>query len=530
VSARDAMPSVEGRLLGRAATIGRVLTRYGFGELSAGGEPLRERAIKLRDALEELGPTFAKLGQILSTRPDLLPSEFIDELSRLQDRVPPLTEAQVVTVMEQELGVPWEDVFESIESSPLAAGTIGQVHRATLAGGERVVVKVQRPTARDEILRDLGLLEAFVEKTKNRPAFRQVIDLPAVLEHLSTSLRGELDFRQEAAQTERMREVLAPYARLEVPRVYQELSTDRVLVLQEVQGVPIRDAPASDARKEAAAQLLESFYRQILTEGFFHADPHPGNLMWWNDTIYFLDCGMVGELGPQMRELTLLLLMAFWQEDTPFLAEIVLLLAGEDAPESIDLEAFEAELGELLGRFRHSSLKEIQLGPMLQGLSEIATRHDVRLPASLALTGKALAQMQLAAADLDPALDPFDVVGRFLFRSFAGRLRRGSDPKRLYYEAEKLKTRIVRLTEALERVMGSRPGPRLRLEFTGTEPLERTIRAAGRRIALGMLAGCAVIGTAITAAGEVGKWVPIGLGALAAALAVVLLVDVARNR
>ena len=521
----------EGSLLGRAATIGRVLARYGFGEVSGRDERLRDRARKLRAALEELGPTFAKLGQILSTRPDLVPPEFVEELARLQDQVPPLSEAEVVSVMEEELGVPWEDVFESIDPDPLAAGTIGQVHRATLAGGERVVVKVQRPTARDEIMRDLGLLELFVEKTKERPAFHQLVDLPAVAEHLSESLRRELDFRQEAAQTERMREVLAPYPRLDVPRIHERLSTDRILVLEEVQGVPLRDAPESPARREAAAQLLESFYRQILTDGFFHADPHPGNLMWWDDRIDFLDCGMVGELGPQLRELTLLLLMAFWQEDTPFLAEIVLLLAGDDQPADVDLAAFEADLGELLGSVRHSSLQEIQLGPMLQGLTQIATRHGVRLPASLALTGKALAQMQLAAADLDPTLDPFDVVGRFLFRSFADRIRHGADPKRLYYEAEKLKTRIVRLTEAFERVMGSRPGPRLQVEVRGSAPLEETIRAAGRRIALGAVAGCAVIGMAITAASEeVAGWVPIGLGASGGALALALLSDVFRRR
>src|SRR6059036_1340745 len=147
---------VEGRLLGRAANIAKVLTKYGLKERGSADTPIRERAHNLRSALEELGPTFAKLGQILSTRPDLLPPEFIDELATLQDQVPPLTEAEVVSVMEEELGVPWEDVFESIDPTPMAAGTIAEVHRATLAGGERVVAKVQRPIAREDILKDLG--------------------------------------------------------------------------------------------------------------------------------------------------------------------------------------------------------------------------------------------------------------------------------------------------------------------------------------------------------------------------------------
>src|SRR5207253_1613081 len=218
----------EAPLLGRATRIARVLAKHGLRDRRS-DEPLRERARRLRDALEELGPTFAKLGQILSTRPDLLPPEIVEELASLQDRVQPLGEAEVVAVMEEELGVPWEDVFAEIDAEPLAAGTIAQVHAARLETGERVVVKVQRPTARDE-----------------------------------------------------------------------------------VGGVPVREAPAGEARLEAARQLLDAYYLQILGEGFFHADPHPGNLRWWEDRVWFLDFGMVGEVEPRVRALVLLLLLAFW--------------------------------------------------------------------------------------------------------------------------------------------------------------------------------------------------------------------------
>jgi predicted unusual protein kinase regulating ubiquinone biosynthesis (AarF/ABC1/UbiB family) len=192
---------VEGSLLGRAARVASVFAKYGLRETRGSGDSQEVRARRLRDALEELGPTYAKLGQILSTRPDLLPPEFIVELSSLQDDVAPLTEAEVVQVMEEELGVPWEDVFESIEPEPLAAGTIGQVHKATLESGEKVIVKVQRPGARDQIMRDLGLLGMFAEKTESREALRRIVDLPAVVEHLSESLQRELDFEQEARCT-----------------------------------------------------------------------------------------------------------------------------------------------------------------------------------------------------------------------------------------------------------------------------------------------------------------------------------------
>ncbi len=526
---------VEGRLLGRATRIGQIMAKHGLRELFSrskpGDETTRTRARRFRQALEELGPTFAKLGQILSTRPDLLPPAFVEELATLQDNVPPLTQQEVVEVMEQELGVPWEDVFESIVPEPMAAGTIAEVHRATLTGGERVVVKVQRPTAREDILQDLGLLKLFAEKTADRPAFRQVVDMPAIFEHLSASLQRELDFTREAENIQRMRGVLEGYPRLDVPNVYTEFTTARLLVMEEIQGGPIRDAPQGEARTEAARQLLESYYRQIMTDGFFHADPHPGNLMWWNDKIYFLDFGMVGELGPDIRELLMLLLMAFWQEDVPFLSDVTLMLAGEDQRSDIDIGAFQSELGELLGRYRNVSLKEIQLGPILQEITEISIRHDVRLPASLALTGKALAQMQLATAELDPTLDPFSVAGQFLTKGLMERIRDRADPKRLFYEAQKVRVRFVRLIEAVERLAGSRPGPKLTVNFRGTERLEDNIRRAGRRLSLALTAGGALVATAITASStHVTGWVPWSLGSAGGALTAGLVVDLLRRR
>jgi predicted unusual protein kinase regulating ubiquinone biosynthesis (AarF/ABC1/UbiB family) len=527
-------PNVEGQLLGRAAEIGRVLAKHGLRDLfsrSDDGMTTQERARRARAALEELGPTFAKLGQILSTRPDLIPPEFVEELATLQERVTPMTEVEVVSVMEEELGIPWEDVFESIDPQPMAAGTIGQVHRATLESGDRVVVKVQRPTAATDIYRDLGLLELFAEKTAHRPAFRHVVDVPAVISHLSDSLRRELDFRQEATNVERMRQVLEAYSRLDVPRVYSELSSSRLLVLEEIQGVPVREAPEGPERKEAARQLLESYYRQILTVGFFHADPHPGNMKWWNEKIYFLDFGMVGEVAPEMREQLVLLLMAFWREDVPFLTDVLLMLGGGEQRSDLDLPQLQEELGALVARFRNASLREIELGPILQGVTEIAARYDVRVPASLALTGKALAQMQLATAELDPTLDPFAVAGSYLFRSFAGRLRDRADPQRALYDAQKLKVRLTRLAEAVERLAGTRPGPKLQVQFSGTERLEDTIRKAARRVSLAIASGTCIIATGVTAnSTQVGDWLPITLGTVGGVLATGLVIDLLRRR
>jgi predicted unusual protein kinase regulating ubiquinone biosynthesis (AarF/ABC1/UbiB family) len=394
-----------------------------------------------------------------------------------------------------------------------------------------VVVKVQRPSAEGDILRDLGLFRLFAEKTEDRPAIRQVIDMPAVVAHLSESLKRELDFTTELESVERMRRVLAPYSRLDVPAVYKEYSTPRLLVMEEIQGVPIRQSTASSERTEAARQLLESYYRQILTDGFFHADPHPGNLMWWQDKIYFIDFGMVGEVGPELRELLILMLLAFWQEDVAFLADVVLMIAGADQRPDIDVPAFQAELGGLLARYRHVSLEEMQLGPILQEMTEISIRHDVPLPASLALTGKALAQMQLVTAELDPTLDPFAVAGQFLMRKFRDEVKGRMDPQKLFYESQKLRMRTVRFVESMERLTGARPGPKLQVNFRGTERLEDNIRRAGRRLSLALVAGALWIGTAFAAASaDVASWVPPSLAGLGGVVTLGLGMDLLRRR
>jgi predicted unusual protein kinase regulating ubiquinone biosynthesis (AarF/ABC1/UbiB family) len=526
----------EPHLISRGTKIATVFAKHGVQDfLGRGGEGAtgrRRQAKHLRTALEELGPTFSKLGQILSTRPDLLPPEFIEELATLQDNVPPLTEEQVVKVMEQELGVPWEDVFETLDPQPLAAGTIAEVHRATLADHTKVVIKVQRPDAREQIEQDLALLEVFAEKVSNRPGLKQVVDMEAVFDHLSTSLHRELDFRQEAQNISLMREVIAGFSRLRVPTVHEDVSTSRLLVMQDVGGGPASSAPEGHPRKEAARQLLESFYKQILVDGFFHADQHPGNLMWQpeEEVLYFLDLGMVGEVGPEMREHMMLLLMAFWQEDVGFLTDVTLMMTGAIDRADLDVDQFQEEIGALMAKNRGASLKDIQLGPVLQEMTETALRHNVALPASMTLTAKALAQMQLAAAELDPDLDPFDVAGKFLMRTVLRGMGAKLDPTSLFYQTQRFKVRFQKVVEAIERLIGARPGQKLEVNFRAAS-LEVTIRRAGRRLALSLTAGAAILGTALTATSDrVANWVPLAFGVAAGLLTLGLLFDLIRKK
>jgi predicted unusual protein kinase regulating ubiquinone biosynthesis (AarF/ABC1/UbiB family) len=371
----------------------------------------------------------------------------------------------------------------------------------------------------------------FADKTRDKRALRSIVDLPSIVEQLAGSLERELDFTLEAKNADRLREVLADYDRLDVPRVYNELSTQRLLVLEAIPGVPVSEAPDGLERREAARQLLESYYRQILSDGFFHADPHPGNLMWHDDTIWFLDTGMVGEIGPSLRELLVLVIMAFWQQDVSFLSDVVLMLTGDEHRQDIDFTAFQDELAQMVDRYRKASLREIQLGPILQEITEISVRHQVRLPASLALTGKALAQMQLVVADLDPELDPFSVAGSFLVKDLGRKLLGRADPQKLFYEGQKLRVRASKLVETLERLAGSRPGQKLQVNFQGMAELEETVRATGRRLALAIASGSSFVASAGTAGTDLASWIPVSLGGLGVAFATGLVYDlIARRR
>ncbi|MBX3324837.1 MAG: AarF/UbiB family protein [Nitrospira sp.] len=526
---------VEPHLGERTVKIAAVVAKHGIQEFWSQPAPSDiatrcQQAKRLRAALEELGPTFSKLGQVLSTRPDLLPPEYIEELAMLQSHVPPMPESEVVRVAEQELRVPWEDVFESIDPKPLAAGTIAQVHRATLENGDRVVVKVQRPTARTEIEQDLALLEMFAQKVGKRPALNQVVDMEAVFKHLSTSLQRELDFREEIENISRMQVVLADYDRLAVPSVYRELSTGRLLVMEEIQGVQISKAPDGPERVEAARQLLESFYKQIIVDGFFHADPHPGNLMWWQDRIYLLDFGMVGAVDANVREHLLLLLMALWKEDTVFLSDVILMMAGSLDRSDLDVPRFQSDIGEMISKYRKAALGDMQIGPILQEMSAIGVRHGVPLPASLTLAAKALAQVQLATAQLDPKLDPYDVAGKFLMRSMLKRMSVALDPRALVYQSQKLKVRAERVVEAIEHLIGARPGQKLVVNFKANS-LEDTVRRTGRRLAVGLIAAASILASGLTAtSATAADWVSVSFGIVAGLLIVGLVLDLLRRR
>jgi predicted unusual protein kinase regulating ubiquinone biosynthesis (AarF/ABC1/UbiB family) len=319
--------------------------------------------------------------------------------------------------------------------------------------------------------------------------------------------------------------ILANYPALGVPAVYHDLSSQTLLVMEEIGGVALRDAPRNEASKIAARQFLESYYKQLLTEGFFHADPHPGNLKWWNDRLYFLDFGMVGELSPDVRENLVMLLLAFSQRDVAFLTDVSLSLAGAGNRPDVDVEGFRESLGLLMARYQGLSLQDMQMGAVLQEMTEISLRYEVPLPTSLTLSGKAMSQMQLVTAALDPELDPFEVASSYLLHRGTSSVLGQLNAQKLFYEAQKFKVRFTRLVESFERLTGARAGPKLQVNFRA-ERLEATVARIGRLLAFAIVAGLALLGAAIAISlGPAPLWVSVALGAVAAVFVVLLLRD-----
>src|SRR4029079_782554 len=254
-------------------------------------------------------------------------------------------------------------------------------------------------------------------------------------------------------------------------------------------------------------------------------------LMWQpeENKLYFLDLGMAGEVGSELRESMMLLPMAFWQDDGGFLTDVTLMMAGAIDRSDLDVEAFQEEIGTLVAKYQGASIQEIQLGPVLQEMTEISLRYGVPLPASLTLTAKARAQMQLAAAQLDPTVDPFEVAGKFMMRSLLLGMGAKIDPKALFYQVQRLRVRGMRVIEAVERLIGARPGQKLEVNFRAAS-LETTIRRDGRRRALGLTAGAAILASSLAALStRVAGWVPAVFGVVAALLTLGLLVDLIRR-
>lgn len=434
-------PRLTPRHLRRYRQIAEVLVSHGFGAIVAQldlhhrldlprrllrreqpAQPELTPAEHVRLALEELGPTFIKLGQILSTRPDLLPPAFLAELSRLQDQVPPEPWDTVKTCLEQSLGAAVEEVFQTFEPEPIAAASLAQVYSATLAGGKPVVVKVQRPDIEKTINLDLDILYDMARLVQERTPLGRYYDLVELAEEFAVSLRAELDYRREGSNADRFRKNFAGEPHLRVPRVYWEYTSRCVLVQERINGIKINDIAALDAagydRHQIALHSARFIIKEVLEDGFFHADPHPGNIIIMpGEVIGMMDFGMVGRLEPADRaDLVRLYIVAVQLDTVGIVEQLVRMGVAEHTP---DRAALRRDIRRLLHKYHGLPLSDIRAGELLEEVRPIVYRHRLRLPADLWLLGKTLVMMEGVGFELDPNFDIFAVSRPYVYRFMA---------------------------------------------------------------------------------------------------------------
>jgi ubiquinone biosynthesis protein len=392
--------------------------------LGKGDEPELPAPEVLCNILTDLGPVYVKLGQLLSTRPDLLPPVYIQALSHLQANVPPVGWDGIQETLQQALGQPLEAVFETINPEAIAAGSIAQIHQATLRDGQLVAVKIQRPGIEAVVAQDIALFRQ-IAGLLSATEFGKRYNVVELADEFSASLRSELDFTQEANYTERLRQNLSvsrwfDSGQIVIPKVYQDLSSRRILVLEWIEGVPILKASftqstsaAAQAERHAFTSLaFRVFLQQYLVDGFFHADPHPGNLFYLKDgRLGILDCGMMGTLNPRMQSIMVELVLAIVDFDPDRCAQLTLQLAEPmDISQPINLAQLQADYDRLLRRYHSLSLSSLNVSEAFSQILEAARHNNLRWPSNIGLLTKSLANLEGAGREFDPSINIMDEV------------------------------------------------------------------------------------------------------------------------
>jgi len=424
------------RSIRRYRQIGRVLFKYGFDQLLeylnlshfvARGKKIFRRselkiarlsqAERMRLALEELGPSFIKLGQLLSTRPDVLPKSYITEFAKLQDMVPSFSFEEVRGQIRSELGTEIEDLYSSFETEPIAAASIAQVHRARTSSGEAVVVKVRRPGIVELVETDIDVLIGLAILAERHLPGSDIYDPVGLVREFARTIRREMDFSREGHTIEKIAGNFAGDKSLYFPKVFWERTSKGVLTLEFIDGIKVSDLPALERagldRALIARRGADAFLKMVLVHGFFHGDPHPGNVFILpENTICLLDYGMVGRLDNQLKGYLLDLLLSITGRDVD---EVVSLLSySGDLPDQLNMRALKRDLSEFIDSYYELPLQEIEVGRMLMEFIEIITTYHIKFQPDLMLLSKALITIEGMGRELDPRFDMIDHVRPFI--------------------------------------------------------------------------------------------------------------------
>ena len=463
----------------------------------------RSRGEQLRLALEELGPTFVKLGQFLSTRPDLLPPDVLRELAVLQDEVPPFPAQQAVAIIEQDLGAALGGVFSHFEMTPAASASLGQVHHARLLTGEEVAVKVQRPGILEPLETDLAILHRTAHFLQERSRLSASFDFTGTAEQFERSIREELDYHQEESNVAAIRDNLASFECLHIPTPYPRFSSRRVLTLERIFGHKLTQLPptvAPERLRLLAREFIKAYLKQVGVDGLFHSDPHPGNV-WIDDQgrLVLLDFGMVARLDESDRERFIRLLAAFAEGNGERVAAVLL----ELSPTSMlaDTADFRREIVALVARQQTAAVEAGHFGRSLLEMTQAAYRNGVRLPSTATMLGKALLNADGVAYLLDPELQPVEVIRDYMTQLAASRAKAFFSRARLVRLVTDTADLLLDLPSRLNR-LGTRlsdEGLRVSVEVDDLSEVLIHMRKIANRITFGLVNGAIIVGSALVA-------------------------------
>jgi ubiquinone biosynthesis protein len=457
---------------------------------------------QLAEDVEKMGPTFIKLAQLLSTRADLLPQAYLDALARLQDRVEPFSFAEVERIVQSELGVRISKAFSEFSSEPLAAASLGQVHRAALRDGRQVVVKVQRPDIRERMSDDLDALEDIAAFMDARTEAGRKYEFGVILSELRKSLMAELDYRQESRNLSTFASNLRDFDRIVVPRPVDDFTTSRVLTMDFIAGRKITDlSPLTRLDLDGyglAEHLFHAYLQQILVDGFFHADPHPGNVLLTDDSrVALIDLGMVARVSHRFQENLIQLLLAISEgrgdEAADFAARM-----GEPK-ENFAAQEFRQQVSDLVMQNRDAQLEHLNSGRVVLRITQIAGETDFRLPREFTMIAKTLLNLDQVVHTLDPKFDPGFAIRSYSDTLMQQRVQRAFTTGSLYSTALELKEFLEkfpsRVNELLDTV--ARDGVTIKVDAFDETHLIEGLQKIANRITVGLVLAALIIGAAL---------------------------------
>jgi predicted unusual protein kinase regulating ubiquinone biosynthesis (AarF/ABC1/UbiB family) len=457
---------------------------------------------QLAKDLEELGPTFIKMGQILSTRPDLLSPPYLEALSRLQDAVEPFPFEEVEKIISEELGVRMSIAFEEFDPGPIAAASLGQVHQATLRDGRVVAVKVQRPGIREKIVEDLDILDEIAALVDQYTELGRKYAFQQMLYEFRRTLLEELDYRQEANNLVSFGENLRNYENIVVPKPIPDYSTAIVLTMDFIRGTKITDiSPLIRTEMDCrtlAEDLLKAYLDQILLEGFFHADPHPGNIFLTEDgKLGLLDIGMVARLDPSVQDILLKLLLAVSDGRGYEAAERIIQMGKR--LKDFDESQFKRHVGDLVSRYRNANMRDLQIGRIVLELARISGANGLRPPIELTILGKTLLNLDEVGRLLAPEFNPNEVIRGHSQTLMRRHMLKSLAPGNVFSATLEVQEFLQKLPTRLNRVLDSlaRNEIELKIHAFDENRLMRSLEKIANRIALGTVLAALIVGAAM---------------------------------